>query len=69
MNEEMTADGFESFVEAMNALFSTTYRGIPVPDGYRIDWGRECSLALAWRAGVNAGLAHRETQEAQKATQ
>jgi hypothetical protein len=44
----------EQFEAAMRVVFGPVYRGVPVPEQYRIDWGKELTAALAWRKGVDA---------------
>lgn len=46
----------DKFETAVRELFGPTYRGVPVPVAYRVDWGKELTAARAWRAGVDATL-------------
>lgn len=47
----------ESFEESMRRELGAVYRGVPRPQRYRVEVGKDLTEALAWKAGVDAALA------------
>lgn len=50
---ELALDGFDG---GEWVLYPAVYRGVPVPDRFRIAIGQSKADAALWRAGVDAAL-------------